>query len=46
MCLGVNIRKYFTLLDNKEIKSKYWEKSNNLKAEKFPYVKQKAKKKN
>ena len=44
MCLGVNIRKYFTLLNDKEIKSKYWEKSNNLKAEKFPYVKQKAKK--
>ena len=44
MCLGINIRKYFTLLDKKEIKSKYWEKSNNLKTEKFPYVKQKQKK--
>lgn len=44
MCLGINIRKYFTLLDSKEIKSKYWEKSNNLKSEKFPYVKQKQKK--
>lgn len=44
MCLGINIRKYFTLLDKKEIKSKYWEKLNNLKAEKFPYVKQKHKK--
>lgn len=44
MCLGINIRKYFILLDSKKIKSKYWEKSNNLKAEKFPYVKQKPKK--
>ena len=44
MCLGINIRKYFTLLDSKEIKSKYWEKSNNLKAERFPFVKQKQKK--
>lgn len=46
MCLGINIRKYFTLLDSKEIKSNYWEKPNNLNAEKFPYVKQKQKKKN
>ena len=45
MCLGRNIRKYFTLLSSKEIKSKYWAKSSNLKAEKFPYVKQKARKK-
>ena len=44
MCLGINIRKYFTLLDSKEIKSKYWEKSNNLKTERFPFVKQKQKK--
>ena len=46
MCLGRNIRKYFTLLNSKVIKSKYWEKSNSLKAEKFPFVKQKARKKN
>lgn len=45
MCLGRNIRKYFTLLSSKEIKSKYWAKSSDLKAEKFPYVKQKARKK-
>ena len=44
MCLGRNIRKFFTLLDNDNIKSKYWEKSNNLKSEKFPFPKQKNKK--
>lgn len=41
MCLGRNIRKFFTLLDNKNIKSKYWEKPNNLKKEKLPFPKQK-----
>ena len=41
MCLGRNIRKFFTLLDNHEIKSQYWVKSNNLKKEKFPFPKQK-----
>jgi len=44
MCLGRNIRKFFTLLNDNNIKSKYWEKPNNLKAEKFPYVKPKKKK--
>ena len=38
MCLGRNIRKFFTLLDS------YWDKSDNLKPEKFPYVKPKKKK--
>lgn len=41
MCLGRNIRKLFTMLNSKEIKSNYWEKSNNLRAEKFPFPKQK-----
>lgn len=41
--LGRNIRKFFTLLESKEIKSKYWEKSKNLKTEKFPFPKQKKK---
>lgn len=41
MCLGRNIRKFFTLLDSDEIKSQYWEKDDNLKNEKFPFPKQK-----
>ena len=41
MSLGINICKYFTLLDSKEIKSKYLEKSNDLKTERFPFVKRK-----
>lgn len=45
MCLGRNVRKFFTLLDNNDIKSKYWEKSSNLKAEKIPFQKQKNNKK-
>ena len=44
MCLGRNIRKFFALLDNDKIKSNYWEKPNNLKKEKFPFVKPKKKK--
>lgn len=44
MCLGRNIRKFFTLLDSDEIKSNYWEKPDNLKKETFPFVKQKKKK--
>ena len=43
-CLGRNIRKLFTMMDKTNIKSKYWEKSNNLKTEKFPFPKQKNKK--
>lgn len=42
--LGRNVRKFFTLLDSRKIKSKYWEKSKNLKTEKFPFPKQKKKK--
>lgn len=45
MCLGRNIRKFFTILDKDEIKSNYWEKPSNLKSEKFPFPKQKNKKK-
>lgn len=41
MCLGRNIRKFFILLNNDKIKSNYWEKPNNLKAEKLPFPKQK-----
>jgi transposase len=41
MCLGRNIRKFFTLLDSNKIKSNYWEKPSNLKPEKFPFPKQK-----
>lgn len=44
MLLGRNIRKLFTLLDSNNIKSNYWNKPNNLKKEKFPYVKPKNKK--
>lgn len=44
MCLGRNIRKFFTLLDSKEIKSTYWKKPQNLKQEKFPFPKQKQQK--
>ena len=44
MCLGKNIRKFFTLLDKDEIKSNYWEKPSNLKNEKFSFPKQKKKK--
>lgn len=44
MCLGRNIRKFFTLIDSDEIKSMYWDKPNNLKKEIFPYVKPKPQK--
>lgn len=44
MCLGRNIRKMFTLMDQKDIKSNYWEKSENLKKETFPFPRQKKKK--
>ena len=43
MCLGVNLRKLFSMLDNENNKSLYWE-NKNLKTEKFPIVKQKQKK--
>ena len=41
MCLGRNIRKFFTLLDSDNIKSNYWGNPNNLKKEKLPFPKQK-----
>ena len=41
MCLGANIRKYFSSLDGKKIKSNYWNIPSNLKEEKFPFPKQK-----
>lgn len=41
MCLGRNVRKIFTLMEIKEIKSSYWEKTSNLKEERFPFTKQK-----
>ncbi|MCI8545566.1 MAG: transposase [Bacilli bacterium] len=45
MCLGRNIRKLFTLLDSDNIQSNYWEKTANLKKEKFSFSKQKKAKK-
>ena len=44
MCLGKNVRRFFSLLDNHESKKSYWNKPYNLKAEKFPFPKQKKKK--
>ena len=41
MCLGVNIRKYFSTLDGKKTKNNYWKKSHELKEENFPFPKQK-----
>ena len=41
ICLGANIRKYFSSLDGKKIKSNYWNIPSNLKEEKFPFPKQK-----
>ncbi len=44
MCLGVNIRKYFSSLEGKNLKDNYWNIPNNLESEKFPFPKQKIKK--
>ena len=41
MCLGVNIRKYFSTLNGKKLKDNYWNTPQNLKKEKFPFPKQK-----
>ena len=41
MCLGSNIRKYFSTLDGKKLKDNYWNTPQNLKKEKFPFPKQK-----
>lgn len=45
MCLGRNIRKYFVLLNQDNVKGNYWEKPLDLKTEKIPFPKQKTKKK-
>ena len=44
MCLGRNIRKFFTLLNSDNIKSNYWEKSSNLKKKSFLFQNKKRKK--
>lgn len=44
MCLGRNIRKFFTTLEGNEVKSNYWNTPENLKAEKMPFPKQKKEK--
>ena len=41
MCLGVNIRKYFSTLNGKQLKDNYWTIPSNLKEEKFPFPKEK-----
>lgn len=41
MCLGRNIRKLFTFLDGKPVKSSYWKVPLNLKEEKINYPKEK-----
>ena len=41
MCLGANIRKYFSALDGNKLKSNYWNTPDNLSFEKFPFPKQK-----
>ena len=44
MSLGVNIRRYFSALNNKNIKENYWDAPATLQSEKMPIVKQKEKK--
>ena len=44
MCLGVNIRRYLSSLDENKFKSNCWNTPLNLSKEIFPYVKQKKKK--
>ena len=41
MCLGANLRKYFSTLDGKNLKDNYWNIPQELKCEKFPFPKQK-----
>lgn len=41
MCLGVNIRRYFSSLDENKFKNNCWNTPSNLKKEIFPYVKKK-----
>ena len=45
MCLGVNIRRYFSSLNDKnKFKKNCWKNQTTLQSEKFPYVKPKEKK--
>lgn len=44
MCLGVNIRRYFSSLSENKFKENCWNTPNNLHKEIFPIVKQKEKK--
>lgn len=44
MCLGVNIRRYLSSIDENKFKSNCWNTPHNLSKERFPYVKQKKKK--
>ena len=44
MCLGRNIRKFFTTLEGNEVKSNYRNTPENLKPEKMPFPKQKKEK--
>lgn len=44
MCLGVNIRRFLSSLDENKFKSNCWNTPLNLSKEIFPYVKQKKKK--
>ena len=41
MCLGVNIRRYFSSLNKNKFKNNYWNIPNTLQKEKIPYVKPK-----
>ena len=44
MCLGVNIRRYFSSQEQNKFKNNCWQTPSNLQKEKFPYVKPKEKK--
>ncbi len=41
MCLGANIRKYFSIIDGKKLKNNYWNSYQDLKEENFSFPKQK-----
>lgn len=43
MCLGVNVRRYFSSLDDNKFKQNCWNTPANLQRERFPYVKPKEK---
>lgn len=44
MCLGRNVRKFFTLLNSENIQSNYWEKPQHLKKRSFSFSKTKKEK--